>query len=183
MLISKPMPRAARLHPIIMVIFMHISDVHEYSPEPTKVLEEFIATGRKKQIKSLVEQLVEDEYERLVEYGDEYISQVAAYRAELFLERVLDGDDDAAMALIGDKSGGSRHELIGYDHGKPWAHLIHGQLFETGGIALRRAIVEAHAELLRNERIADLESVVDGLSQQVRELTDDLERCRERLSP
>lgn len=162
---------------------MHISDVHEYSPEPTAVVEGFIAKGRKEQIKSVIEQLVEDEFDRLQEYGDEYISQVAADRAERFLERVLQGDDDAAMALLGDKRGGSRYRQMGCDHGKPWANLIHGRLFETGGVGLRRAIVEAHAELLRNERIADLESVVDGLTQQVRELTAELERCRERLSP
>jgi hypothetical protein len=161
---------------------MHISDVHEYSPGPTTVVEEFIAKGRKEQIKSAVEQLVEDEFERLREYGDEYISQVAAIRAERFLERVLNGDDDAAMALLGDKHGGSRYRQDGCNHGKPWANLINGRLFESGGVALRRRIVEAHAELLRNERIADLESVVAGLTQQVRELIADLERCRERLS-
>lgn len=160
---------------------MHISDVHEYSPDPTEVAKEFIDKGRKEQIKSVVEQLVEDEFDRLEEYADEYISQVAAHRAERFLERVLKGDDDAAMELLGDKRGGSRYRQMGYDDGKPWARLIHGRLFESGGVALRRQIVEAHAELLRNERIADLESVVEGLTQQVRELSVDLERCRERL--
>lgn len=162
---------------------MHISDVHDYSPEPTSVVEEFISKGRKEQIKSVVEQLVEDEFDRLQQYGDEYISQVAADRAERFLERVLKGDDDAAMALLGDKHGGSRYRQMGCDNGKPWANLIHGRLFESGGIELRRQIVEAHAELLRNERIADLESVVEGLTQQVRELAADLERCSDRLSP
>ena len=160
---------------------MHITDVHDYCPEPTEAVKEFIAQGRKDKIKSVIEDLVEDEFERLEEYADEYISQTAASRAEKFLERVLKGEEDAAMALLGDKHGGDRYRQLGYDAGKPWASLIHGTLFETGGIRLRRAIVEANADLLRNERIADLESIVDGLTQQVRELTAQLEACRERL--
>jgi len=158
---------------------MHISDVHDYTPEPTKVVEEFIAKGRQDQIKSVLEELVNDEFDRLQEYGDEYISQIAAHRAERFLERVLAGDDDAAMSLLGDKSGISRYKKVGAD-GKPWASIIRGKLFEAGGIALRRQIVEAHADLLRNERIADLESVVEGLMAQVRELDVQLELCRKR---
>ena len=159
---------------------MHISDLHDHSPEHSKVVEEFIAKGRLDEIKSVIDELVNDEFDRLQEYGDEYISQTAAHRAERFLERVLKGDDDAAMALLGDKSGSSRYMLNGPDKGKPWANIIHGRLFETGGIALRRQIVEAHADLLKNERIADLESVVEGLTAQVRELEVQLELCRKR---
>ena len=158
---------------------MHISDLDDYSPEPTKVVEEFIAKNRKEQIKGAIEELVDDEFLRLEEYADEYISQTAADRAQKFLERVLIGDDDAAMALVGDKNGGSRYKMHGTDDGKPWAQLIHGRLFETGGILMRRQIVEAHADLIRNERIADLESVVDGLTAQVRDLTAQLHKARE----
>lgn len=160
---------------------MHISDVHDYSNEQEKVAEDFIAEGRQKQIKGVIEQLIDDEFERLEEYANEFISQTAAARAEKFLERVLRGDDDAAMALLGDKGGGSRYHTVGYDHGKPWATLIHGKVFETQGITLRRMIAEANADLIRNERIADLESIVDGLSQQLVRVMGDLERCRMRL--
>ena len=159
---------------------MHISDVHDYTPEPTEVAKDFLSQGRHKQLKSIVEELINDEFERLQEYADEYISQTAASRAERFLERVLQGDNDAAMALLGDKSNGSRYRLVGCEQGQPWASLIHGTLFETGGIRLRRQIVEAHADLIRNERIADLESIIDGLSQQVRTLTAELDQCRDR---
>jgi hypothetical protein len=160
---------------------MHISDVHDYSPPRTQIAQEVFSEARVKQVKGFIDSLIDDEYERLREYADESISQTAAARAERFLEKVLAGDEDAAMALIGDKHGGSRRRIFGSDEGKPWASLIHGRLFETGGIALRRSIVEAHPELLRNQRIADLESVVEGLTLQVRELTRDLENCRERL--
>jgi hypothetical protein len=159
---------------------MHISDAHDYGhdPEAEKVAHDFIAEGRRKQIKGVLEQLVDDEFERLEQYADEFISQKAAYRAEKFLERVLKGDNDAAMALLGDKHGNSRYT---YADGKPWAQLIHGRLFEAGGVELRRKIVEAHTDLIRNERIADLESVVDGLTQQVKKLASELEQCRMRL--
>jgi len=150
---------------------MHISDVHDYNPEPAKVAADFIAEGRRKQIKGAIEQLVDDEFDRLEEYANEFISEKAATRAEKFLERVLRGDEDAAMALLGDKLGGSRRHIFGADAGKPWAQLIHGRLFEANAMELRRKIVEANADLIRNERIADLESVVDGLTRQVKELT------------
>jgi hypothetical protein len=154
---------------------MHISDVHDYSPEPAKVVQEFIDQNRKKQIKGVIEELINDEFDRLQEYANEYISHVAADRAEKFLERVLKGDEEAAKQLIGD---GGRYRSSGYDQGKPWASLIHGRLFETDGIKLRRQVAEAHADLIRNERIADLESIVEGLSNQIREIERDLERCR-----
>lgn len=160
---------------------MYISDCHDYSPEPSDTLKEFIAKGRKEQIKRVIEELVEDEFANLQDYGDEYISQVAARRAEQFLERVLKGDDDAAMSLLGDRHDGSRYRQTACELGKPWAHLIHGRLFEAGGLALRRQVVEANVDLIQNERIKDLESIVEGLMQQVRGLESDLERCRERL--
>lgn len=158
---------------------MHISDVHDYDGEPHEVkVEEYLEKGTRKMVTDAVEQIVRDEFDRLEEYAGKYISQLAADRAEAFLERVLKGDDHAAMALMGDKSGGSRHRQGGSDGGKPWASLIHGTLFETGGIALRRRIVEEHADLLRSERIKDLEAIVEGLSQQIRDIEADLERMR-----
>ena len=161
---------------------MHISDLHDYSGEKhEEKAQEFLSKSHKDGIKKEVEQIVDTEFDRLEEYASEYLSENAARRAGEFLERVLKGDDDAAMALLGDKHGGNRYRSCGYDKGKPWANIIHGKLFLSGGMELRRKIVEANVDLLRNERIADLESIVDGLTQQVREVSAELERCRERL--
>jgi hypothetical protein len=44
--------------------------------------------------------------------------------------------------------------------------VIHGKLRENGPIGLRKRLVEAHAELLKNERILDLEDQVRSLVQQ-----------------
>lgn len=160
----------------------HISDVHDYSPSETEQAKTFLSQNRKDAIRREIEQIIDEEFDRLEEHADEYISGVAADRAERFLARVLEGDDDAAKELLGDTTFSSdRYRLLGPDATKPWAHLIHGRLFETGGIQLRRQIAEAHADLIRNERIADLESIVDGLSRQVRELETELDDAHERL--
>lgn len=160
---------------------MYISDLHDFGADTPDVAKEFIEQKRKEQIKKEIEQLVDDEFDRMEEYCGEFISQAAADRARRFLEKVLRGDKDAAMELLGSSNNGDRYRVTGCDSGKPWAHLIHGSLFETDGIRLRREIVAANTDLIASERIADLESIVDGLSQQVRQLTADLEACRDRL--
>lgn len=157
---------------------MHIDELHEYDSEPADVSGKYLDDDRRKQVKDIVEHLIADEFAKMEESANEYISQIAARRAETFLERVLNGDEDAAIRLLGDKAGSSRYRQLGCDTGKPWAHLIHGNLFETSGIRLRRKIVEAHVDLLRSERIADLESIVDGLTEQVKDLTRKLEESR-----
>jgi hypothetical protein len=157
---------------------MFVADVHDYDPPETAVVKAFLSEGRKKDIQDAVDRIVDEEFERLDEYAEEHISQTAARRAEKFLERVLTGDDDAAMSLLGETANG-RHRTVGSESA-PWAQLIHGTLFETGGIRLRRQIVEAHADLIRNERIADLESVVEGLTKQIHALTRNLEASQER---
>ena len=160
---------------------MHISDVHSYEVDETTeaLAKECITEARRKAIKEAVEAIIDDEYDRLDDYAEEHLRNVAASRAEHFLERVLEGDEDAVRQLLGDNHS-DRYRTSGYDSGKPWAELIHGRVFETGGIRLRRKIVEAHPELLRNERIADLESIIDGLTQQIGKLerqVDELCRC------
>jgi len=148
----------------------YISELHDYSCPETEEAKEFLSQGRKDGIKKEIGQIVEDEFGRLVEYADECISQTAARRAKQFLEAVLKGDPEAGMKLLGSRDGGDRYQTLGCDQGKPWAGMHHGHLFETDGIRLRREIVEAHPDLLRNERIADLESIVEGLKQQVQKL-------------
>jgi hypothetical protein len=48
-----------------------------------------------------------------------------------------------------------------------WHSVIHGRLFEQGAVALRKQIVDAHRDLLVNERILDLEDQVRSLVAQV----------------
>jgi hypothetical protein len=161
----------------------YIKDVHKYDddPETEAVAKEAMAEGRRKVITDAIADIVADEFDRLEDYAADHLSQVAADRAERFLESVLLGDEDAAMRLVGDYTGGDRRSTYGADADKPWASLIHGRLFETGGIRLRRKIVEAHPKLITSERIKDLESIVEGLSQQVRGLEAELDQAHQRL--
>ncbi len=156
---------------------MHISDLHDYglNDEHSDATQPFLKKGQREAVKREVEQIIDSEFDRLQEFANDYISNVAAGRAEQFMERVLKGDKDAAMALLGDKTGGSRVRNCGCETGKPWASLIHGSLFETNGIKLRRLVAEANADLLSSERIADLDSIVEGLSQQIRGLQKQLD--------
>lgn len=59
--------------------------------------------------------------------------------------------------------------------------IIHGELFEQGCIRLRRDIVNAHADLLKNERILDLEDQVRSLVEQVKKVAAEKDAMWERL--
>ena len=151
---------------------MYISGVHDYGAheEHTEATKPFIEQNRRQSIEREIELLIAEEFDLLEEYANRYISDLASTRAERFLEHVLKGDDDAAMQLLGDRNNGDRYRIMGCDTGKPWPVLIHGKLFETGGMELRRKIVEANIDILQTERMADLEAVIDGLKQQVLKL-------------
>jgi len=69
-----------------------------------------------------------------------------------------------------------------YWNGRSHQHsVIHGKLFESGPLELRRLMAEAHPELIRNERIADLEKLVDDLTAQVNKLQADNDRLYQRM--
>lgn len=159
----------------------YIPDVHDYTLDASEPVKEFLSEQRRKAITSEIEQVVDEEFDRFEDYANEFISNVAADRAELFFDKVLGGDDKAAMVLLGDQNDSSRYQQGGCCSGAPWASLIHGRLFETGGIKMRRKIVEAHADLITSERIKDLESIVDGLDRQIRKQNQEINDLRGRL--
>lgn len=74
---------------------------------------------------------------------------------------------DAVQALlVGNEAEMLRHlGITPYWDGRKSDHIqiIHGQLFETEGIRLRREIVTKHAGLIANERIKDLEAQLAAL--------------------
>ena len=152
---------------------MYIKEVHDYSCDDKHLerLRPFLDQGQVDSLKKVIDGLVRDEFDRMEEYASDYISDIAADRAESFLEKVIAGDKDAAIALLGN---GGRYADAGCKRGKPWAKMIHGNLSETSEIKIRRKIVEAHPDLIASERIKDLESIVDGLSRQVNELEERL---------
>lgn len=154
-----------------------LNDVDDQACE--EKVEELIPTRNKEAILKEISRLVDTEFDRLESNASYFLTTVAADRAERYLERILKGDEDALKALLGVR--GSRYRELGYDAGKPWASLIHGRIFETSAMELRRQIVEAHAGLIRNERIADLESIIDGLTHQCQRHESEIDQLRARL--
>lgn len=98
----------------------------------------------------------------------------AVERAKKLLEAVLEGNEEAASALFECGDSG-RYRQSGHDKGEPWTCAIHGNLYLTSAQKLRQAIVEKHADLLKDERILDLESQVEGLRLQIVEANKRLE--------
>ena len=89
--------------------------------------------------------------------------------AESAIEAVLNGNEaELRRWLSVDRGQYTGRERANSDVTHP---VIHGKLFETGSLALRKQIVEAHPETLKSERILDLESQVESLVRQVNALT------------
>lgn len=59
--------------------------------------------------------------------------------------------------------------------------IIHGEFFEQGCIKLRREIVNAHADVIKDERILDLEDQVRSLVEQVNKANAEKDKMWERL--
>lgn len=62
-----------------------------------------------------------------------------------------------------------------------WHEVIHGKLFEYGPMVLRRSIVEAHRDLITDQRVLDLEDQVKSLIAQVNRANAQKEEMAERL--
>lgn len=74
---------------------------------------------------------------------------------EKAINSILDGNEEALRRYLS-------CALTSYS-GRDNTKIINGSLFEHGGMALRKKIVDAYPDLLKNERILDLESQVSHL--------------------
>ena len=133
-----------------------MKDLHEEIDENIdKTLDSFFTEkfeeGFKKQLKTLYDPVFDDFlYWLMDDARSNYHSYIQQY-AHKYLEAVVRGDEKAARYLFGEDNYTGRDK----DH-----RVIHGELFEYGPIVLRRKIVEAHTDLLKNGRILDLEDQV-----------------------
>jgi hypothetical protein len=82
------------------------------------------------------------------------LSRWAKRMFENAIEAILNGDEETMRRALKCEEG----TYIGL--------VINSTLRENGPIGLRKRLVEAHAELLKNERILDLEDQVRSLVQQ-----------------
>ena len=138
-------------------------------------VEKCLTDRHKKALADAVSDVMDGAYYWMESEAISHILSIATRRVARFWERLLDGDDHAASELLADEDG-RRYRSLGYGAGKPWPNLIHGHLFEVGGMEMRRKIVDAYPELLKDQRILDLEATVDGLTQQIKEQDDEI--CR-----
>jgi len=141
---------------------MFITAYDEHTDEiealAAKILTPELAAALKKKLSDELTPVWEAAVDEVLAGAHESVSQVAAERAKRFLEAVLKGEADAAENLFG---------LKGFDGRKVFHPVIHGRIFESEPIKLRRELVEAHADLLRDARIADLEALLEGARAQV----------------
>ena len=94
--------------------------------------------------------------------------------AERAIEAVLKGDEDQFRRwLYADMRGYTGRERAG--------EVIHGKLFESSAIQLRRELVDAYPEVLKTERIKDLEAQVAALVETNRKQQAEMDRLWERV--
>lgn len=112
--------------------------------------------------------------------------------AENAVEQLLAGNEDQMRRYLSCDKRKDTGEYIGWngrqdgftmgDRDIARQHpVIHGSLFEQGCIALRKQIVDAHRDVLVNERILDLEEQVKSLVAQVNKVTAEKEEMWQRV--
>lgn len=94
--------------------------------------------------------------------------------ADRAIESMLQGNEQMFRRYLKCEQGG----WTGRDREHP---VIHGRLFEADSIETRRKLCEAFPDLLKNERILDLEDQVKSLVDQVRKLEAEYESLFERM--
>jgi len=119
------------------------------------------------------------EFENQVEYWlkDELAYLLAGYvedMANRAIEAMLAGNEAMFRRYLHCEHGG----YTGRDREHP---VIHGELFEASMIELRRKLCDAHPDLLKTERVLDLESQVAGLVTEVNKREAEIERLRDRV--
>ena len=111
--------------------------------------------------------------------------------AERAVEQMLAGNDDQMRRYLSCDKRGEDGQYIGWTGRsdgsgaeKPIERqhpVIHGKLFEQGALLLRKKVAEANEELLKDERIRDLEDQVKSLVAQVNKANAERENMWERL--
>lgn len=147
-----------------------------------------------RKLKSAVDDLEADFLYRLKDDLALNLAAHAADMAQCAVEMILEGNEDQMRRYLSCEKRGEDGEYIGWtgrgDFKVPFIRnredheqhpVIHGELFEQGAVALRKKIVDAHRDLLVNERILDLEDQVKSLVAQVNKAIAEKEAMWERV--
>ena len=106
--------------------------------------------------------------------------------AERTVKAILDGNESEMRRYLGCDRGHWTGRSDSPEYGRKremreWHPVIHGELFEQGAVRLRHEIVAAHSDLIRDERIKDLEDQVASLVEQVNKANREREAMFERV--
>lgn len=127
---------------------------------------------------------------------DDMAPNLVAYvedMAQKTVECLLDGNADQMRRYLSCEKRDDTGEYIGWTgrfNPDGWGArrnigeqhpVIHGTIHEAACVSLRRKIVDAHADLLKNERILDLEDQVKSLVEQVNKANAEKEKMWERV--
>lgn len=155
----------------------------------TAVLRVGISDDGMKPVKKAVDEILY-QIESDIEYRlkDELAPNLAAWVVEMAqraVEQLLAGNEEMMRSYLSCKENSWTGRSTGYSFGnrrpEDWHSVIHGNLFEQGCVKLRKDIVDAHRELLVNERILDLEDQVKSLVAQVNKANQEREAMWERV--
>ncbi len=135
-------------------------------------LDEQATVRLKKQIGDLTDSVASEIEAQLLENHAENMAATIQNYAERLVEAMLEGDEASMEAAI---------HATGYTGRERCGEVIRGKLFEYGGEVTRKRLVNAYPELLKSERIKDLEAQVAGLVAQVNKLQAELESTRVRM--
>lgn len=150
-------------------------------------LDDQTVENAKKQIRDLADYLETDFQYSMVERLADYLSGYVEEMARKTVKALLDGNENEMRRYLS-------CEVHGFNGRSDWSSayvrptpiqdqhpVIHGRLHEHSQIATRRALVDAHRDLIASERILDLEDQVKSLVAQVNNKTAEIEKLRERL--
>lgn len=131
-----------------------------------------------KQLDAATAMLTEDLTEHLKHDVASTLSYWVALMAQKSVEAILHGDESELRRFLSCERRGEDGKYVSYTGRSdgPWPDrnvkdqhpVIDGKLFEQGALKLRKQIVETHAEVLKDERMRDLEDQVRSLAEQVR---------------
>lgn len=158
-------------------------DTNDIAKRLTACLEAGISdeamTGIKKAVDNIICGIEDDVMYRLKDDLAPNLTAWVVDMAKKSVEMLLEGNEDQMRRYLSCEKRDESGEYIawtGRSDGKYWGRqrephewhpIIHGTMFEQGAVALRAKIVNAHAELLKTERVLDLEDQVKSLVAQV----------------
>lgn len=147
----------------------------------------------RKQIENLVYELQSDLEFNIKDNAAANLSAWVVQMAENAVEQLLAGNEDRMRRYLSCEKRGEDGEYIGWTgrsdykgwgrqrSDAEWHPVINGRIHEQGALELRKKIVDAHRDLLVNERIRDLEDQVKSLVSQVNAKEREIDGYRDRI--